>query len=172
MTVSTDAPQTGRGSVRGVLVAAGVALAVCLLAALGSRHEILHAWGLSGEPGTYVVDSCGVVDDDQESLCTGTFTPDDGAPDVTVDLRGEHDAGDRFAASLRDDGEAYRADARGRLVSVTVPLLPLVFVAFVPYLVHATRRRGRLGKVGFVVFGLLPPAFVLLLFLAGMAASL
>lgn len=158
--------QTGRSG-RGALGLAAVLLAVLALLVLGAREEIGRAFGLSGEQGTLAVEQCGrpVVVEEQRSVCTGVFTPDDGGEPYAVEALLSADPGDTIAVGADGSDEpAYRSDAWGRLAVVALPLLPLGLLWLVPGGWLVLRTPGPLSrgqKVAFLALSVVPSALLL-----------
>jgi hypothetical protein len=145
-----------------------VLLVVLALLLLGSREEITRVFGLGGEQGTLTIESCGrprVVVDEQRSVCTGVFRPDDGGEPYAVEALLTGDPGDsvRVAADGRDE-PAYRADVWGKLGAVALPLFPIGLLWLVPALWLVSRTPGAIDRgrsIRFLFFSVIPTALIL-----------
>jgi hypothetical protein len=159
--------ETGRGG-RGVLGFAAVLLVVLAFLLLGSRQEITRAFGLTGEQGTLTIESCGrprIALEDQRSVCTGEFRPDDGGEPYVVDALLNGDPGDsvRVGADGRDE-PAYRSDVWGKLGAIALPAFPIGLLWLVPGLWWVFRTPGMLDrgqKTRFLALSVAPSVLIL-----------
>jgi len=171
-----DGPSTGpAGSAdddarrgRGVLGFAAVLLVILGLVVIGERQEIGRAYGVTGEQGTLYVEACGrprVALEEQRSICSGTFTPDDGGAPYPVDALLAADPGDRVTVGADGPDEtAYRADVWGRLGAIALPLIPIGLLWLVPGLWSVFRTPGVLDRgrrLRFLAFSVMPSALIL-----------
>jgi hypothetical protein len=158
---------TGRSG-RGVVGFVVVLLVVLGLTVLGAREEIVRSFGLAGEQGTLTIESCGrprVGLEEQRSVCTGVFQPDDGGEPYAVEALLDADPGDTVQVGADGPDEpAYRSDVWGKLGAIALPLFPIGLLWLVPGSWLALRRPGALSrgqKIRFLLFSVVPSALVL-----------
>jgi hypothetical protein len=155
---------------RGVLGFGAVLLVILALLLLGSRGEISRAFGLAGDQGTLTIETCGrplVATEEQRSVCTGVFRPDDGGEPYPVEALLAADPGDEVRVGADGPDEtAYRSDVWGRLGAIALPLFPIGLLWLVPGLWLAFRTPGAIGRarsIRFLLFSVAPSALILCL---------
>ncbi|MEW2352318.1 hypothetical protein [Spirillospora sp. NPDC029432] len=156
----------------GVIVLFSMWLALGLMPILFSLGDMRLAFGLTGEPGTAVVQYCADLGDDRYD-CRGRFEPADPRRAATEDvhLPPDSDEGEMFPAQLRPDGEhAAPAGTQGRLASLALPALGMVFLVPLPWGLASLVTSRRPGRLSLYVMGVLAGAFALLC-VVGMVAS-
>ncbi|WP_344449666.1 hypothetical protein [Actinocorallia aurantiaca] len=142
----------GLGGGLGLLIAGGLWLCLGLAPLWYGWPDIRLAFGLTGQPGTAVVEKCVTTGSGKQTRtdCRGWFTPNE--PSLSpqyVQLPPESEEGEEFRAQMRRDGEWARpSDTAGRFATLALPAFGLLVLSPVPLvLVFLLGEERRPGKV-------------------------